>query len=270
MSDWEEHWDEDDQRCYYHNSVTGDTTWDKPEGFESAERSPKRQKMESNSDEWEEHWDEDSNKNYYYNTRTEETTWDQPDGFVSGVTGEATTTDAIDDAALVTEEVADESGLGTTDSNQHEDTSVPSDAALEQDVSPKEEEKTHGEQQAPEEDKAPDNEAARDIVQESTPKVPKAGPRKKLSLEEQYGTEASRASNMVPRRLIWCACHQQQNSSTEESVHSVPPLGAVSVLPQKRGGRLVITPHAGGKQYARIVRGMESGEICDGASITMF
>ncbi|XP_028914592.1 WW domain-binding protein 4 [Ornithorhynchus anatinus] len=60
---------------YYYNTVTGDSQWDKPEGFQETFR--KRTEMPL----WVESVSEDG-YTYYYNTETGESKWEKPDDFV--------------------------------------------------------------------------------------------------------------------------------------------------------------------------------------------
>uniref|UniRef100_K7FFT3 WW domain-binding protein 4 n=1 Tax=Pelodiscus sinensis TaxID=13735 RepID=K7FFT3_PELSI len=61
---------------YYYNNVTGESQWEKPEGFQGNFRNS--QMMGA----WVEGVSEDG-QIYYYNTETGVSTWEKPDGFVS-------------------------------------------------------------------------------------------------------------------------------------------------------------------------------------------
>lgn len=69
MGDWVECYDEGSGLNYYLNSVTGESTWTKPEVH--AESS------------WIEKYDDSSGRSYYYNSVTYETVWDRPADYKS-------------------------------------------------------------------------------------------------------------------------------------------------------------------------------------------
>eukprot|EP00941_MAST-03F_sp_MAST-3F-sp1_P006132 g6132.t1 len=106
--DWDAHADEEGN-IYYYNNVTGETSWDKPEGFVDAANADitegGKEEHAFNKDghgehdgethgDWTEHDDGEGNI-YFYNNITGETSWEPPTGWkVSGVSpvkeGEAT------------------------------------------------------------------------------------------------------------------------------------------------------------------------------------
>ena len=71
---WTRHTD-DEGSVYYHNTVTDETTWDKPEGFQDD-----GEDNGENKGSWEKHTTDDGEV-YYHNTVSDETTWDKPEGF---------------------------------------------------------------------------------------------------------------------------------------------------------------------------------------------
>ena len=70
---WEALVDDESKDTYYHNTETGETTWDKPADFDDAPVAPQSK--------WEALVDEESKETYYHNTETGETTWDKPADF---------------------------------------------------------------------------------------------------------------------------------------------------------------------------------------------
>ncbi|XP_077200218.1 WW domain-binding protein 4 isoform X2 [Paroedura picta] len=61
---------------YYYNTVSGESQWEKPKGFEEDPREPQM------PGQWVEGVSEEGHT-YYYNTDTGVSTWEKPDGFVS-------------------------------------------------------------------------------------------------------------------------------------------------------------------------------------------
>ena len=59
---WEEHWCEEHGRFYYWNSMTDESTWDRPRYLDS----------------WAEHRCEKYGRFYYWNSMIDEFSWDQP------------------------------------------------------------------------------------------------------------------------------------------------------------------------------------------------
>jgi hypothetical protein len=85
VGNWEEAQD-DEGRTYYYNAKTDETSWDRPDEFESehkdgdAIQKEEKDKAVTKNDEggdWVEAQD-DEGQTYYYNTKTEETSWDRP------------------------------------------------------------------------------------------------------------------------------------------------------------------------------------------------
>ena len=77
MSDWVAHLDDASGYTYYQNNLTGETTWDKPEGFVDSETGTTEY-----TPEWSEVIDSGSGYPYYYNNVTGESSWDKPSFFV--------------------------------------------------------------------------------------------------------------------------------------------------------------------------------------------
>ena len=85
---WKEMWDNESGCTYYQHSESGETVWEKPEGFDQAwleeedpkalaERSRNRRQVRC----WQELLDEDSGTIYYYNSATGQKQWEKPDDF---------------------------------------------------------------------------------------------------------------------------------------------------------------------------------------------
>ena len=81
---WEEHWDDGNQRHYYSNDLTGETSWVMPEGEQPAAADPEPLAAQPHARPaqpaglpagWEEHWDEGNERHYYVNAGTGETSW---------------------------------------------------------------------------------------------------------------------------------------------------------------------------------------------------
>ena len=74
MTEWSHHVDPDSGYTYYLNETTGETTWEKPEGYDDGE---------ANSDlpEWSRVLDPSSGEYYYYNNLSGESSWTEPEGF---------------------------------------------------------------------------------------------------------------------------------------------------------------------------------------------
>ena len=73
LHEWSSHVDESSGHVYYQNNSTGETTWEKPEGFVSSEKATTKK-----GSEWAELTDPESGHLYYYNNHTGESRWDKP------------------------------------------------------------------------------------------------------------------------------------------------------------------------------------------------
>ncbi|KAM8904417.1 WW domain-binding protein 4 [Spinachia spinachia] len=71
-----------DGHAYYYNNLTGESKWDKPEGFQRANPAPAQpgQTESSAGCPWKEAVSPDG-YTYYYNSETGETSWEEPAGF---------------------------------------------------------------------------------------------------------------------------------------------------------------------------------------------
>ena len=76
QGNWTSHLDEASGHIYYQNSSTGETTWDKQEGFVDSET-----EAIGGTPEWSEVIDPGSGHPYYYNNVTGESSWDKPSNF---------------------------------------------------------------------------------------------------------------------------------------------------------------------------------------------
>ena len=86
IEDWVAQLDESSGSTYYFNTLTGESTWEKPEGWpEEAEATETEAVAEEpkEKDLWTEVLDEGSNQVYYFNTVTGESSWEKPEGFQS-------------------------------------------------------------------------------------------------------------------------------------------------------------------------------------------
>ncbi|XP_037617691.1 WW domain-binding protein 4 [Sebastes umbrosus] len=71
----------DDGNTYYYNTITGESKWEKPGGFQG-ENSGSANTESSSGCTWKEAFSPDGYK-YYYNSETAETSWEKPAGFTS-------------------------------------------------------------------------------------------------------------------------------------------------------------------------------------------
>jgi len=72
---WEEHFDHHSNRQFFHNTVTGETSWTKPQEMVEFEA---EQALQSGGCPWEEHMDHSTGKKFFHNWQTNETQWDKP------------------------------------------------------------------------------------------------------------------------------------------------------------------------------------------------
>ncbi|KAI1899575.1 hypothetical protein AGOR_G00063190 [Albula goreensis] len=71
----------DEGYTYYYNTRTGESQWDKPEGFQDEIKTQKQPENEkSSSCQWMEALSPDG-YTYYYNTETGESSWEKPEGY---------------------------------------------------------------------------------------------------------------------------------------------------------------------------------------------
>lgn len=90
--EWVEQYDTDSNRAYYYNSVTGESSWDKPAeligtaaelttdqfNYSDSYAADSYQTNGTVPNKWKEHYDVGSNLYYYENIETGETQWDRP------------------------------------------------------------------------------------------------------------------------------------------------------------------------------------------------
>ena len=76
---WTEMYDEGNQRYYYYNSATGETSWDMPVSIDLAQDAAYQANgnPSSNGVQWIEHYD-DQGRVFYEHPETHETQWDSP------------------------------------------------------------------------------------------------------------------------------------------------------------------------------------------------
>lgn len=73
---WKATLDPSSSKTYYYHSKTKVTTWDKPTGFDEA------QKLKKETKHWKATLDANTGKTYYYHSKTKEVTWTKPTGYV--------------------------------------------------------------------------------------------------------------------------------------------------------------------------------------------
>ena len=77
---WIKHVDQDSQRYYYQNEMSGETRWGDPVAATMVDN-PARKKTSRatpKTSDWVEHYDETYEKSFYHNEKTGETTWERP------------------------------------------------------------------------------------------------------------------------------------------------------------------------------------------------
>ena len=87
---WVEYYDDVNQASYFYNTITGDTSWNRPDGasniirgdelaatplFEDIDEPPV---IGDGDSPWLEYWDESAGARYWYNQLTHEASWVQP------------------------------------------------------------------------------------------------------------------------------------------------------------------------------------------------
>ena len=80
---WQEHFDPQNNCNWYYNTVTGESTWEKPKDWvdESWDQIQQRSPVTNMSGLWQQYYDPTYNCNWYYNTRTNQSTWEKPAGW---------------------------------------------------------------------------------------------------------------------------------------------------------------------------------------------
>eukprot|EP00948_MAST-09A_sp_MAST-9A-sp1_P001186 g1186.t1 len=71
---WQKVYDEEHEKYYYFNKITGESTWEMPQVLKDLEGN----NDEGESPEWREFFDEESGRTYYYNASTDTVTWENP------------------------------------------------------------------------------------------------------------------------------------------------------------------------------------------------
>ena len=77
---WEQHYEEGTNKAYYHNTTTGETSWEPPRycNYTTSERPAQLVSLDADQLTWQQHFDASSGDYYYHNTATDETSWDTP------------------------------------------------------------------------------------------------------------------------------------------------------------------------------------------------
>ena len=80
---WQEHFDPQNNCNWYYNTVTGESTWEKPKDWvdESWDQIQQRSPVTNMSGLWQQYYDPTYNCHWYYNTRTNQSTWEKPAGW---------------------------------------------------------------------------------------------------------------------------------------------------------------------------------------------
>ena len=84
--------DDSSGATYYFNTVSGESSWTAPEGWESevnAETEASAAEAPTEEEEWTEVLDEGSGQTYYFNSVTGESSWEKPEGFKSATEPES-------------------------------------------------------------------------------------------------------------------------------------------------------------------------------------
>ncbi|NP_001086742.1 WW domain binding protein 4 S homeolog isoform X1 [Xenopus laevis] len=169
---------------YYYNTLTGESKWEEPEGFQ--DKSEESNKAGSSSV-WVESLSEEG-FTYYYNTKTGESSWEKPENFVSNLPAESAEKEAIntEDKSEEIKEVTDtQSATGSAEEQEKSEPAVTQTPKI--NFGGKKETQSENDEKADEEESKQESkqESNQDVVKEQpTPELPKKVPRK----PNPYGT----------------------------------------------------------------------------------
>ncbi|KAE8626128.1 hypothetical protein XENTR_v10006517 [Xenopus tropicalis] len=156
---------------YYYNTLTGESRWEEPEGFQ--EKSEKTDKAGSSSA-WVEGLSEDG-YTYYYNSETGESSWEKPENFVSNLPAEETEKEAANTEESEAKEVGDTQSATETSAEDQEN----SEPAVSQTPKIHFRSKIETQIESDEEAEVSKPESKQEAVEEQPkPEIPKKVPRK--------------------------------------------------------------------------------------------